>query len=89
MEGAKHALLFLASVAPASLDPELVASLPVEWARSNCLLPVRVRGELCVLTCQPEQVHQQGSFIFRFTQAIDKGLSSLDKHQENQECSQK
>jgi len=54
-----YGMEFLASVPAESLEPELVAALPVAWARANCLLPVRIRGELCVLTCRPEEIHQQ------------------------------
>jgi len=55
----EYGIEFLASVFDDMLDPRLVANLPVEWARSNCLLPVRINGETCVLTCDPTQVSQQ------------------------------
>jgi len=42
-----------------SLDPLLVAKLPVEWARANCLLPVKLSGQVCVLTSDPSTVRQQ------------------------------
>ncbi|MBU1910290.1 MAG: Flp pilus assembly complex ATPase component TadA, partial [Verrucomicrobia bacterium] len=35
------------------LDPTLIAQLPVEWARSHVMLPVRHRDRLCVLTRDP------------------------------------
>ena len=49
-------LEFMAEIPPDVLDPSLVAELPVEWARTHCLLPVRVKGEACVLTVDPSQV---------------------------------
>lgn len=50
---------FLESPSQDILDPSLVSDLPVEWARSNCVLPVRIAGELCVLTSDPGRVDQQ------------------------------
>jgi general secretion pathway protein E len=38
------------------LSPDLVASLPVEWARSHGVLPVRRAGGLGVLTSDPSAV---------------------------------
>jgi general secretion pathway protein E len=43
-------LAFIEAVADDMLDPSLVVSVPVEWARANVLLPVRIGGRLCVLT---------------------------------------
>lgn len=42
-----------------ALDPALVARLPVEWARTNCILPARIAGTLCVLTSDPANVSRQ------------------------------
>ena len=50
---------FLERVPDDYLDPELVADLPVEWARAHVMLPVRIEGELYVLTAEPEQVSRQ------------------------------
>lgn len=55
----EYGIELLTSVSDDILDPGLVASLPVEWARSNCLLPVRINGETCVLTADPCQVSEQ------------------------------
>lgn len=38
------------------LDPELIAKLPVDWARSNLLLPVRWKGGFGVLTSDPSNL---------------------------------
>ena len=48
-------LEFMADIPLDALDSSLVADLPVEWARTHCLLPVRVKGEVCVLTADPSQ----------------------------------
>lgn len=38
------------------LDPLLVETLPVEWARTQCMLPIRWNGAVAVLTVDPTQV---------------------------------
>ncbi len=43
------------------LDQELISNLAVEWARSHCLLPVRINGDACVLTADPTAVEDQNS----------------------------
>jgi general secretion pathway protein E len=55
---AQYRVEFLPSVTDDMLDPNLVAGLSVEWARSNCLLPVRINGEMSVLTADPRQTNQ-------------------------------
>jgi len=55
----EYGLEFLASPSSEMLDPSLVSELPVEWARSNCMLPVAREGETCVLTADPTLVSQQ------------------------------
>jgi general secretion pathway protein E len=44
---------FHAEVGDDALDPALVRGIPVEWARTHGLLPVRLDGELCLLTSDP------------------------------------
>ncbi len=39
-----------------ALDPELIARLPVDWARTNLLLPIRWKGGFGVLTSDPSNV---------------------------------
>lgn len=58
------------------LDPLLVSSLPVDWARENCLLPVRIRGNLCVLTCNPENIEQQEHLALLVGQSLRPLLAS-------------
>ncbi len=55
----KYGLAFIDAVSEDMLAPDLVGDLPVEWARSNLLLPVRIDGAVCVLTCTPEDVGRQ------------------------------
>lgn len=50
---------YITSVTDDMFDPSLVGNLPVEWARSNKLLPLRINGEACVLTSNPSQISQQ------------------------------
>ena len=38
------------------LDPLLVAKLPVDWARTNLLLPIRWKDGFGVLTCDPSNL---------------------------------
>ncbi len=47
------------------LAPDLVASLPLAWARTHTLLPLRIRDEPCLLTADATQVesHQQVSRV--------------------------
>jgi general secretion pathway protein E len=55
-----HGLPFVEQVTDDMLDPDLVSDLPVEWARTRGLLPVRIDGRPCVLTSDPLQVdHHQ------------------------------
>ena len=56
-----YGMEFLESVPDEVLDPDLVADLGVDWARTNRLLPVRIGGETCVLTCYPDRVAEQES----------------------------
>ncbi len=45
-------------VPDACLDPALVERLPVEWARAQVMLPVRLDGRVTVLTADPTRVRQ-------------------------------
>lgn len=52
----EYGLEYLDNVPQECIDPGLVSNLAVEWARSHCLLPVRIDGEPCVLTADPREV---------------------------------
>ena len=54
--GRKFAIPVMSSIADAMLDPTLLAGLPVEWARSHVMLPVRHADQLAVLTCNPADI---------------------------------
>jgi general secretion pathway protein E len=47
-------LRHLLRLAPESLDPQLVRTLPVEWARSRLMLPVRLPEGPAVALAEPE-----------------------------------
>jgi general secretion pathway protein E len=55
----RYDLELLTALSPESLDPELVRELPVEWARSHCVMPIRRGGETCVMTADPSQLAEQ------------------------------
>ncbi|MBU4198774.1 MAG: Flp pilus assembly complex ATPase component TadA [Verrucomicrobia bacterium] len=57
--GRKFRLDVVTSVTEEMLDPELVANLPVEWARSHAMLPVHFRSQIAVLTAQPDDLSGQ------------------------------
>ena len=58
-------LAFLPAVDDAMLVPELVAPLPLAWARSHDVLPLRIDGEPCLLVADPTrvEVHQQAAQV--------------------------
>ena len=55
----KYGIEYITVVSDNMLDPALVSDLPVEWARANNLLPVRINSEPCVLTSDPSQIDKQ------------------------------
>ena len=42
------------SLPSGALDPALIHEVPVDWARANCVLPVRLDQGLCALVAEPE-----------------------------------
>ncbi|HNS81967.1 MAG TPA: ATPase, T2SS/T4P/T4SS family [Kiritimatiellia bacterium] len=57
--GVQYQCEVLDIIPPEMLDSELVSSLPVEWARSHEMLPVRHRGQPAVLTADPTRINEQ------------------------------
>lgn len=55
----EYGLACLEAIPEGALDPALVRGLPVEWARTHGMLPVRLDGELCLLTPDPALVGPQ------------------------------
>ncbi len=60
-EEAKHiaatlGIPFIAEMADITLDPDWITDLPVEWARSRGVLPVRHEGRDCVLMADPRDI---------------------------------
>jgi general secretion pathway protein E len=68
----------VAEVTPEMLDSSLVAHLPVEWARDHCLLPVRIDGALCVLTCDPSRVNDQENLALLLGEELRPVVASRD-----------
>ncbi len=50
---------FLNQIPDNCLDPDLIAQVPVEWARSNGMLPIRLDGAPCVATADVDRVQAQ------------------------------
>lgn len=44
----------IAEVEPEMLAPELVAELPLDWARAHLMLPIRYHGDICILMGNPK-----------------------------------
>ncbi len=57
------------------LDPELVRSLPVEWARSRNMLPIRVNGRICLLTADPTRMEEQEDLALLLGEEFDVRLA--------------
>jgi len=58
-QSAALGLAWIESVSDTMLDPELVAEIPVEWARSNSILPVRGNGDIQLLIASPSTLARQ------------------------------
>lgn len=54
--GRQYGMEVATTIADDLLDPSLVQDLPVEWARANCVLPVRAGDGVAALTSNPGQV---------------------------------
>jgi general secretion pathway protein E len=52
----KFGLELVEEVTDDMLAPDLVAKLPVEWARTRLVLPIRWKGDLCILLADPAQM---------------------------------
>ncbi len=50
---------WLAAVDDTMLRPELLATLPLSWARNQQLLPLEIAGEVCLLVADPTRVEAQ------------------------------
>ncbi len=56
---AEYGLEYVTVVDDGALDSELLAQLPVEWARENALLPIRLDGVPRLLVSDPNAVGEQ------------------------------
>ncbi len=50
---------WIATLDDAALDPALLTQLPVEWARKNTMLPVRLHEKPCLLVTDPAGINKQ------------------------------
>ena len=57
---AEYGMDSVTEVGDLALAPDLLEHLPVEWAREHCMLPVRLNGRECLLTCEPDDVERHG-----------------------------
>jgi len=55
----EYGLQHLETLPDSMLDSELVSELPVEWARSHAVLPVRYQGEIRLAIADPTQLDTQ------------------------------
>lgn len=53
---AEYGIQAIPVVPDSCLDADLIAGLPVDWARANHVLPVMIEGEKCVLVSDPADV---------------------------------
>ena len=59
VKAAEFGIEWTDSLDDASLDPILLADLPVEWARENTMLPVHLHGRPSLLVTDPADVNKQ------------------------------
>ncbi len=56
---AEYGLECVSSVEDSAFDHDLLDQLPVEWARENGMLPIRLGGKTCLLVSDPSSVEKQ------------------------------
>ena len=54
-----YGINYIINITDDMLDASLVADLPIEWTRSNCVLPVKIGQRLCVLLKDPSNLEVQ------------------------------
>lgn len=58
-QAAELGVPFVAEVGDECLDASLVAGIPVEWARTHAVLPVRLEGRVALLMAEPADLRLQ------------------------------
>jgi general secretion pathway protein E len=58
--GIQYHLDVLEHIAGESIDSALIERIPVDWARHNMMLPVRLDGDICVLMADPAMLPRLG-----------------------------
>lgn len=74
----RFGIRLIETVDDSMLDPELVAKLPVEWVRSNAVLPIRLDGVVCVLTDDPANVAAQEDLALLLGEQLHPVVASRD-----------
>ncbi|MEI6807983.1 MAG: GspE/PulE family protein [bacterium] len=75
---ATYGLQHLAEISDEMLDSSLVSKLPVDWARAHSLLPVRIDGELCVLTASPSNIAAQESLCLLLDEELRPVVAPIE-----------
>jgi len=58
--GVQYHLEVLEHISEESIESALIDRIPVDWARHNMMLPVRLDGEICVLMADPAMLPRLG-----------------------------
>ena len=66
----------LPEVTETMLDPALIAQLPVDWARTHKVLPIRYQGSVGLLVSDPTCVQVQNDVAFVLGEEITPVLSA-------------
>ncbi len=74
-QAAEYGLPLVTDLSDAHLDPTLVVNLPVEWARTNLMLPIRMEGRLCVLTSDATRLKEQHYLAILLGQGVEPVLA--------------
>jgi general secretion pathway protein E len=56
---AEYGIEYITSIDDNAFDSEMLEKLPVEWARENAMLPVRINGKPCLLMSDPAAIDRQ------------------------------
>jgi general secretion pathway protein E len=69
----------VATISDELLDSTLVANLPVDWARTRCLLPIRLDGKVVVVTANPDRLQDQDDLALLLGFELGSALSTTDE----------
>ena len=69
----------LSSLPDECLDPELVARLPVEWARARAILPIRYQGKLAAVLADPARLAEAEELALLLGAAVEPALAAREQ----------